>query len=74
MSASGWWSIAALALGFLGAGLNSFAAWKWQKFGAGQARIALSDEDANSIGYLTLAGWILIVLGVICGAIGIALQ
>ena len=74
LSASDWWSLIALALGFVGAVLNGLAAWPWQKFKRGHSRIVLSDEDANSIRYLTRAGWILIVLGVVCGAIGMVVQ
>jgi len=74
MSASGWWSLIALALGFAGAILNARAVWKWQNFKRGHAQIVLSDEDATRVWRLTLWGWILIILGVICGAIGIFVQ
>ena len=74
MSASGWWSLIALALGLAGAFLNALAAWEWQNFKAGHAQIVLSDEDAKWVPRLTWWGWILILLGVICGAIGIVVQ
>jgi O-antigen ligase len=74
MSASGVWSLIALALGFVGAGMNGAAAWKWQRFEPGHARIALNDEDATLIRRLTIWGWCLILLGAVCGAIGILVQ
>jgi hypothetical protein len=61
----------ALILGFAGAGLNALAAWKWQKFKLGHARLVLDDEDAGAVAFLTIVGWVLIVLGAICGAIGL---
>jgi hypothetical protein len=74
MSASDWWSLIALALGFVGALLNALAASRWQNFKPGQAQIVLSDQGAKRVWRLTRWGWILILLGVICGAIGIVVQ
>jgi hypothetical protein len=74
VSASGVWSLIALGLGFAGAVLNALAASRWQKFKPGHARLVLDDEDATGIARLTWWGWFLILLGVICGAIGIVVQ
>jgi hypothetical protein len=56
MSASGWWSLIALALGSRRGLLNALAAWKWQNFKAGHAQMVLSDEDAKWVPRLTWCG------------------
>jgi hypothetical protein len=64
----------ALVLGIAGALLNALAASVWQHFKFGHAQLDLDDEEAGLVLSLTLMGWGLIILGAICGAIGIAVQ
>jgi hypothetical protein len=71
MSDSARWALMALILGLAGAVLNALAAWRPWKFERGHTTFVLSDEDATWVPFLTILGWFLIVLGAICGAIGI---
>jgi hypothetical protein len=64
----------ALILGLAGAVLNAVAAWRPWKFRRGHTTLVVDDKDATWVPSLTSMGWGLIILGGVCGAIGIFVQ